>query len=196
MDDIRVANSMPGNHKVLKLEKRVGADGCWALVKLWCWAAENRLDGNLAGLSDEDLELACGWKGAVPLIPVLAELQLLDGQPGAYQIHDWHGRQPYVVGRAQRQEQARQNALQRWKNTTPEQRTEAARTAAQSRWGNKPDPDTRTERNLENFGVKKPGKPDPNTRTERNLRAAGLTGTHTRTHLDATEPLASDAKKS
>jgi hypothetical protein len=160
MDDVRVVTSMPGNHKVLKLEKRVGADACWALVKLWCWVGENRPDGNLAGLSDEDLELAIGWKGATPLIPVLAGLQLLDGQPGAYRVHDWEGRQPFVAARAQRQEQARQNAKKRWKDSTPEQRTEAARAAAQSRWGNNP------------------GKPDPNTRTERNLRAAGVTGTH------------------
>jgi hypothetical protein len=191
MDDVRVVNSMPGNHKVLKLEKRAGAEACWALVKLWCWVGENRPDGNLVGLSDEDLELAIGWRDAKPLIPVLAELQLLDGQTGSYQVHDWHGRQPFVASRAQRQEQARENASKRWLNSTPEQRAESARAAAQSRWGNKPDPNTRTERNLENFGVKKPAKPDPNTRTERNLRNAGLTGTH----LDATDPLASDAEK-
>jgi hypothetical protein len=153
MDDVRVVTSMPGNHKILRLERKAGAEGCWALMKLWCWVGENRPDGNLAGLADEDLELAINWNGAKSLIPVLVELKLLDGEPAAYRVHDWQSRQPFVAARAQRQEQARQNARQRWKNTTPDQRTEAARAAANSRWGKKPDPNTRTERNLEAAGL-------------------------------------------
>jgi hypothetical protein len=133
-DDVRFYSTFVGHPKTRKLYRRLGAEGCWALVKLLIWTGENRPDGSLAGLADEDLELAVDWPGETPLVPVLCEVGFLDGQPSNYQVHDWNVYQPFAAGRPERIRIAREAAHKRWAKTTPEERSSAARTAAQARW--------------------------------------------------------------
>lgn len=61
--DARLSTGLPAHHKTKKLIRRVGEGGAWALVCLILWARANRPDGDLSGMSAEDIELAAGWGG-------------------------------------------------------------------------------------------------------------------------------------
>ena len=60
-DDARISTAFPRHPKTVKLQRRLGATGCGSLVCLFLWVADNRPDGDLSGMSDEDIEIAAGW---------------------------------------------------------------------------------------------------------------------------------------
>ena len=62
--DARIAIGLPAHPKTKKLIRRLGDGAAWRLVCLFLWAASNRSDGDLTGLTDEDIELAVDWTGA------------------------------------------------------------------------------------------------------------------------------------
>lgn len=61
--DARISTGLPAHPKTKKLVRRLGPSGGWSLICLFLWAAANRRDGDLAGLSDEDIERAADWAG-------------------------------------------------------------------------------------------------------------------------------------
>src|SRR5690606_2951978 len=82
------------------------------LVCLFLWAAGNRPDGNLAGMTDEDIELAVDWTGvAGAFVSALAEVAFLDGEEGRRRIHDWDEHNPWASGAETRSEKGRWGAL-------------------------------------------------------------------------------------
>jgi hypothetical protein len=114
-DDARISTALPAHPKTRKLRKRLGVEGCWALVCLLLWVVGNRADGNLAGLSDEDIELAADWNGkAGAFVLALAEVGFLDGSADSYVVHDWQDHNPWAASRGQRVEAARKAARVRW----------------------------------------------------------------------------------
>src|ERR1019366_7374908 len=119
-DDARISTALPWHPKTRKLRKRLGVEGCWALLCLFLWVADNRADGNLAGLSDEDIELAADWNGeAGAVVLALAEVGFLDGPVDSRIVHDWQDHNPWAAGRGQRVEAARKAALARWGTPNP-----------------------------------------------------------------------------
>jgi len=112
VNDARISCALPAHPKCKKLEKRLGDAGPWALVRLFLWCAQNRSDGDLAGMSDEDIELAIDWAGEQDaLVATLVAIGFLDGEPRQRRIHDWHEHNPYAAGAKARQEQARKAGL-------------------------------------------------------------------------------------
>src|SRR5690606_21284062 len=88
--DARISTGFPGHPKTKKLVRRLGPEAAWALVCLIRWTRSNRPDGDLEGMSAEDIELACDWSGdADALVRELASVGFLDGEEGAYRLHDW-----------------------------------------------------------------------------------------------------------
>jgi hypothetical protein len=88
--DARLSIGFASHPKTKKLERRLDAAGPWALVKLILWTSQNHPDGDLAGMSDEDIELAVDWnKEPGKLVATLAEVGFLDGVEGQRKIHDW-----------------------------------------------------------------------------------------------------------
>lgn len=61
--DARLATGLPAHPKTKKLIKRLGQASAWNLVCLILWAADNRSDGDLSGMSTEDIELSADWSG-------------------------------------------------------------------------------------------------------------------------------------
>lgn len=115
-DDARISTALPFHPKTRKLHKRLGSPGCWSLVCLFLWTANNRSDGNLGGMSDEDIELAAEWDGdAGGLVRTLCEVGFLDGVPCGYTVHDWAEHNPWAATRGQRIERAKQAAAIRWR---------------------------------------------------------------------------------
>jgi hypothetical protein len=61
--DFRVSVDFFAHHKAKKLRKRLGSGALLSLLQLWAYAAKIRTDGNLTGMSAEDIELAAEWEG-------------------------------------------------------------------------------------------------------------------------------------
>lgn len=110
--DIRLAVTFFTHPKTQKLKRRLGSDGVVALLTLWVSAAQNRADGNLYRMDDEDIELSAGWAGeSGALVAVLVALRFLDSTPDGYVLHDWLENNPWVADAPARSERARKGGL-------------------------------------------------------------------------------------
>lgn len=114
MHDARISTGLPWHPKTKKLLRRLGPAGPWSLICLFLWAAANRSDGDLSGLSDEDIEIASEWTGEPgQFVAALADVRFVDGEPGAYEVHDWAEHNPWAAGAQMRASKARWNAAKR-----------------------------------------------------------------------------------
>lgn len=112
MIDARISVGLPSHPKTKKLIRRVGEGGAWRLVCLFLWAAQTRPDGDLSGMTGEDIELAADWQGEEgAFIGALVEVGFIDGEEGCYEIHDWQEHNPWAAGAEARSEKARWNAM-------------------------------------------------------------------------------------
>lgn len=112
MIDARIAVGLPSHPKTKKLIRRAGEAGAWRLVCLFLWVAQSRPDGDLSGMTGEDIELAADWQGEEgAFIKVLIEVGFVDGEEGAYSIHDWQEHNPWAAGADARSEKAKWLAL-------------------------------------------------------------------------------------
>lgn len=123
-DDIRLSLGFLTHRKTKRLRRTLGDAGVLYLLKLWTWAAAERWTGDLAGMTDEDIELEVDWEG-VPgaFVAALAEpgIRFLDGPPGARELHEWPEHQPYACHRGARIVKARKAARSRWDKVREEQ---------------------------------------------------------------------------
>jgi hypothetical protein len=114
-EDARLSTALPRHPKTVKLYRRLDAAGCWSLVCLFLWTAENRFDGDLTGLTAEDIEIASNWTGPAGLfVGTLAEVRFLEGEEGRYRVHDWAEHNPWAANRGHRIALARAAAHKRW----------------------------------------------------------------------------------
>ena len=110
--DARIKTGLPSHPKTKKLVRRLGGDAGWRLVCLFLWAAAHRSDGDLSGMTDEDVELAVDWGGEEgAFVRTLVEVGFLDGEEGARTIHDWQEHNPWAAGSEARSEKAKWAAL-------------------------------------------------------------------------------------
>ncbi|WP_313457945.1 hypothetical protein [Achromobacter sp.] len=106
--DARLSVGLATHPKTKKLVRRLGGDGAWRLVCLFLWCASHKPDGNLSGLSDEDIELAVDWAGGEgEFVATLCDVGFLDGEEFCRTIHDWEEHNPWVAGSGARSEKAR-----------------------------------------------------------------------------------------
>ena len=116
--DARIAVSLPSHPKTKKLIKRLGQQAAWNLVCLILWAATNRSDGTLSGMSIEDIELAADWAGDDgAFVAALIDVRFLDDEDGAFVLHDWHEHNPWAAGADARSAKALWNAAKRHHGT-------------------------------------------------------------------------------
>ena len=112
MIDARISVGLPAHPKTKKLIRRLGEGGAWRLVCLFLWVAQSRPDGDLSGMTGEDIELAADWQGEEgSFIKALIEVGFVDGEEGAYSVHDWREHNPWAAGADARSEKARWIAL-------------------------------------------------------------------------------------
>lgn len=112
--DIRICVGFFRHHKTQRLRRALGWDGVIALVMLWCWARTNRHKGSLAGMTDEDVEIAAEWTGAPgSLVSSLVASGWLDGESGEHRLHDWKEHQAYAFNADKRKAVARMGASAR-----------------------------------------------------------------------------------
>lgn len=113
--DIRISTGLLDHPKTRKFERRIGCDAIKYLLRLFLWVGDNRSNGELSRLTDEDIEIVCHWDGEEgKLITALCEAGFLDGEEGSRSVHNWAKNQPWAVNRQRRIEAARENANLRW----------------------------------------------------------------------------------
>jgi hypothetical protein len=114
-DDARISTAFPQHPKTKLVRKRLGFEGTWALVCLILWVANNKADGDLAGMSDEEIEVAVDWGGKDgDFIATLKDVRFLDGESGSYTIHDWAEHNPYAATRQKRVDASKEANRIRW----------------------------------------------------------------------------------
>ena len=112
--DARISTAFPSHPKTKKLARRLGSAGPLGCIYLFLWAAANRSDGALSGMTGEDIELAVDWAGDDgAFVAAMVAVGFLDGEEGAYRIHDWADHNPWAQGAAMRSAKARWNAVKR-----------------------------------------------------------------------------------
>lgn len=110
--DARLSTALPSHPKTKKLARRLGPAGPLGCIYLFLWAAANRSDGDLSGMTDEDIELAVDWTGEDgAFVREMADVGFLDGGPDAYTIHDWAEHNPWAASASSRAEKSRWAAL-------------------------------------------------------------------------------------
>jgi len=106
--DARISTAFPAHPKTKKLARRLGPAGVLGCVYLFLWAASNRSDGDLSGMTDEDIELAVDWSGEPgAFVSAAAEVGYLDGEERSRTIHDWSEHNPWAAGSDLRSDRAR-----------------------------------------------------------------------------------------
>ena len=119
-DDVRISVGLRRHRKTKRLKKLLGADGCWALVCLFLWAGEERWTGDLAGLTDDDIETEADWDGEPgAFVTALVEVKFLVGNAGERSINDWMEHNPYASTKGQRIEKGKRAAAARWSKDAP-----------------------------------------------------------------------------
>ena len=189
--DFRVAVDFFTHHKARKLKKRLGAAAVLSLLQLWAYAAKLRTDGNLSGMSVEDIELAAEWDGDEGAFSAaLLDVGFLDQGEDGYSLHDWAENNPWVAEEKARSEQARKNAQARWGKSNngkpqsggnapskPEQSDGNADAMQPQSWGNAPSPSPKPTPTCKDINTppyppeggnapgKEPDKPTPSKKT-------------------------------
>ena len=114
--DIRLSVGFWQHPKTKKTVKRLGLEGIRSLQILWLWAAQNRSDGNLCGMDEEEIELAADWQGEEGLFIATCRSMWIDQTPEGYSLHDWAAHNPWQAEAEARSEAAKKAAAARWGN--------------------------------------------------------------------------------
>ena len=110
--DCRISTALPQHPKTKKLARRLGPAGPLGCVYLFLWVAANRSDGDLSGLTDEDIELSVDWQGDEgAFVRAMVDVGFLEGQEGARSVHDWAEHNPWAAGATARSEKSSWAAL-------------------------------------------------------------------------------------
>ena len=110
--DCRISTALPQHPKTKKLARRLGHAGPLYCIYLFLWVASNRSDGDLAGLTDEDIELSIDWQGDEgAFVRAMVDVGFLEGEAGARRIHDWAEHNPWAAGASARSEKSSWAAL-------------------------------------------------------------------------------------
>lgn len=110
--DARISVALPGHPKTKKLARRLGDAGPLHCIYLFLWTAANRSDGDLSGMTDEDIELAINWNGEPDaFVAAMAAVGFLDGEESNRRIHDWGEHNGWAAGAKQRSDKSRWAAL-------------------------------------------------------------------------------------
>lgn len=112
IDDIRIDVDFWDHTKTIRLIRRLGIEAAVCLQKLWCYAAKQRPDGVLKGMSSDDIELAAKWPGARGAFFEAIKRDWLerDKSKRSWMLHDWNVRNPWVANSPERKAASRKGA--------------------------------------------------------------------------------------
>lgn len=106
--DIRLSIGFLDHPKTIKLERKLGLEGVMSLLRLWLWTVQNRSNGVLTGLDEDDLEIVARWDGEKGLFhAVTTALKFVDERNGVFSIHDWSEHNSWQAEAESRSNQSR-----------------------------------------------------------------------------------------
>lgn len=112
--DIRIPADFPFHRKTRRLVKRLGEQAIRCLITLWIYAANRRPDGNLTGMTAEDISDESHWEGdPQDWLDALVEIGWLDRNGEQIALHEWALHQPWVSSAPARSEKAKRAAAAR-----------------------------------------------------------------------------------
>lgn len=115
--DIRLSIGFWDHPKIIKLERRLGLEGVKSLQILWLWAAQNRPDGILSGMDEEDIEIAAKWNGVQGSFKdALTEINALDFDGKNYSLHNWTEHNEWQANSQHRSDSSRFNRMAKTHN--------------------------------------------------------------------------------
>lgn len=113
--DIRLSIGWNRHPKIIKLKRKLGADGVLALINLWTFAGEHRPSGVFTCMDEDDIAIAAEYPGdSVTLVDTLSAIRLIERQGNDWAIHDWEENNPWASGAEMRSEKAKKAASARW----------------------------------------------------------------------------------
>ena len=118
--DIRLNISWYTSLKRKSLIRRLGHRGVTAIIDLWLYTAQHKPDGNLAGLSDDDIAEAAQYDGdskefLQAIGPKPDGLGFLDGNSNGYKVHEWKEHNPWAYHSKARSKAAKKAVEERWR---------------------------------------------------------------------------------
>jgi len=118
--DIRLNISWYTSLKRKALIRRLGHRGVTAIIDLWLYVAQHKPDGNLTGLTDEDIAEAAQFDGDFSefikaIGPKPDGLGFLDGDSTQRKVHDWKEHNPWAANAKARSRAAKRAVEERWR---------------------------------------------------------------------------------
>jgi hypothetical protein len=111
--DIRLSTGFFSHPKTKLLKRKFGAESIISLQKLWIFAALNKPDGSLRGMTCDMIAVAADWDGdSQEFLSALCEIGFLEQcEEGVYHIHDWVEHNGYASSAQDRSDLARWRRL-------------------------------------------------------------------------------------
>jgi hypothetical protein len=96
--------------------RRCGDIAFYNLLSLWSFVSQNRPDGDLSGLDQEDIEIACNaTSNATSIYQALLDLGFLEqDEKGGLFVHDWEEHNGFACFAKERSKKAKNAAKARW----------------------------------------------------------------------------------
>jgi hypothetical protein len=118
VQDLRLAKGFHREARFLRIRRKYGSDGIFAVLMLWDWVAEQfPTSGRLEDMELEDIADVCCISPA-DAGPFVEDLMyndwFLSRDEEGYFLPNWAEEQPYVAGAGVRAEKARRAAEARW----------------------------------------------------------------------------------
>jgi hypothetical protein len=112
--DIRLKVTFFRHPKTVKLQRKLGLEGVFSLLKLWLWVAENKPEGILDG-SPEDIEIAAEWTGNEnEFYDALIDIRfLVKHDSGAIELRNWKQHNAWVASASERSLRAKKGGCKK-----------------------------------------------------------------------------------
>ncbi len=95
-EDFRLRPDFPHHRKTRRLINLCGAEGVLNFLELLGYVTHYRPDGDLSGMSVDDIEMSSMWEGPEgEFVKALIKAGFIDGEEMSYRIHDWSDHNPY-----------------------------------------------------------------------------------------------------
>lgn len=107
--DIRVSTKFLVHPKTVSITQLLGDGAIKWILALWVWAAENRPNGNLAGMKSAIIDVIAG--ASPGFAEAMRDVGFIDGEEGDYSLHDWEEHQPWACDAENREDKSRFSRL-------------------------------------------------------------------------------------
>jgi len=133
--DFRIAVGFIDHPKTKKLIRACGDVGLVCYIRLLGFVAQNKWTGELAGMTEDDIEIAAGWSGEPgAFLAALVSVRFLDETGGQYSVHDWTEHNGFAATFGTRQEKAKEAVNKRWRDTKKIPKSNSSNTKTDSEY--------------------------------------------------------------